>query len=250
MAVKTVRLTVAQALVKFLCNQMTNVDGEKLPIVSGCWAIFGHGNVAGIGEALYQYLDRLPTYRAHNEQAMALAACAFAKATFRRRFMACTSSIGPGALNMVTAAAVAHVDRLPLLLLPGDVFANRMPDPVLQQIEDFTDGVVTANDCFRPVSRYFDRIDRPEQLISALQRAMRVLTHPADCGPGRWRCARTCRPKPSIGRKTCSTRRRGRRAGNSPTTMSLPMRSQRSARPNGRSSSPAAARSIPARARS
>ncbi len=183
MAVKTVRLTVAQALVKFLCNQMTNVDGEKLPIVSGCWAIFGHGNVAGIGEALYQYLDRLPTYRAHNEQAMALAACAFAKATFRRRFMACTSSIGPGALNMVTAAAVAHVDRLPLLLLPGDVFANRMPDPVLQQIEDFTDGVVTANDCFRPVSRYFDRIGRPEHLISALQRAMRVLTDPADCGP-------------------------------------------------------------------
>ena len=114
---------------------------------------------------------------------MALAATAYAKAMFRRRFMACTTSIGPGALNMVTAAAVAHVDRLPLLLLPGDVFANRLPDPVLQQIEDFGDGTVSANDCFRPVSRYFDRINRPEQLIPALQRAMSVLTDPAECGP-------------------------------------------------------------------
>ena len=180
---KTVRLTVAQALVRFLTQQMTVIDGVKQPIVAGCWAIFGHGNVAGIGEALYQVRDRFPTYRAHNEQAMALAATAFAKASFRRRFMACTTSIGPGALNMVTAAAVAHVNRLPLLLLPGDVFANRMPDPVLQQIEDFNDGTVSANDCFRPVSRYFDRIDRPEQLIPALQRAMRVLTDPSECGP-------------------------------------------------------------------
>ena len=137
---KTVRLTVAQALVRFLTKQMTVIDGEKLPIVAGCWAIFGHGNVAGIGEALYQARDSLPTYRAHNEQGMALAATAYAKAMFRRRFMACTTSIGPGALNMVTAAAVAHVDRLPLLLLPGDVFADRLPDPVLQQIEDFKDG--------------------------------------------------------------------------------------------------------------
>ena len=180
---KTVRLTVAQALVRFLTKQMTVIDGEKLPIVAGCWAIFGHGNVAGIGEALYQARDSLPTYRAHNEQGMALAAIAYAKAMFRRRFMACTTSIGPGALNMVTAAAVAHVDRLPLLLLPGDVFANRLPDPVLQQIEDFKDGTVSANDCFRPVSRYFDRINRPEQLIPALQRAMTVLTDPAECGP-------------------------------------------------------------------
>jgi 3D-(3,5/4)-trihydroxycyclohexane-1,2-dione acylhydrolase (decyclizing) len=180
---KTVRLTVAQALVRFLTNQMRVIDGEKLPIVAGCWAIFGHGNVAGIGEALYQMRDRLPTYRAHNEQAMAHAAIAFAKASFRRRFMACTTSIGPGALNMVTAAAVAHVNRLPLLLLPGDVFANRLPDPVLQQVEDFNDGTVSANDCFRPVSRYFDRINRPEQLIPALQRAMHVLTDPAECGP-------------------------------------------------------------------
>ena len=180
---KTVRLTTAQALVRFLASQMTAIDGEKLPIVAGCWAIFGHGNVAGLGEALYQARDRLPTYRAHNEQAMAHAAIAFAKASFRRRFMVCTTSIGPGALNMVTAAAVAHVDRLPVLLLPGDVFANRMPDPVLQQVEDFNDGTVSANDCFRPVSRYFDRINRPEQLIPAVQRAMHALTDPAECGP-------------------------------------------------------------------
>ena len=164
---KVVRLTVAQALVRFLANQMTVIDGEKLPIFAGCWAIFGHGNVAGIGEALYQVRDRLPTFRAHNEQAMAHSAIAFAKASFRRRFMVCTTSIGPGALNMVTAAAVAHVNRLPLLLLPGDVFANRRPDPVLQQAEDFNDGTVSVNDCFRPVSRYFDRINRTEQLIPA-----------------------------------------------------------------------------------
>lgn len=183
MAGKTVRLTVAQATVRFLVNQKTIIDGEKLPIFAGCWAIFGHGNVAGLGEALYQVHDTFPTLRAHNEQAMAHAAIAFAKATFRRRFMACTTSIGPGALNMVTAAAVAHVNRLPLLLLPGDVFANRMPDPVLQQVEDFQDGTVSANDCFRPVSRYFDRIQRPEQLILALQRTMHVLTDPVECGP-------------------------------------------------------------------
>ncbi|PKR89906.1 3D-(3,5/4)-trihydroxycyclohexane-1,2-dione acylhydrolase (decyclizing) [Pleomorphomonas diazotrophica] len=183
MAGKTVRLTVAQATVRFLVNQKTIIDGEKLPIFAGCWAIFGHGNVAGLGEALYQVRETFPTLRAHNEQAMALSAIAFAKASFRRRFMACTTSIGPGALNMVTAAAVAHVNRLPLLLLPGDVFANRRPDPVLQQVEDFQDGTVSANDCFRPVSRYFDRIQRPEQLILALQRTMHVLTDPAECGP-------------------------------------------------------------------
>lgn len=183
MAGKTVRLTVAQATVRFLVNQKTIIGGEKLPIFAGCWAIFGHGNVAGLGEALYQVRDAFPTLRAHNEQAMALSAIAFAKASFRRRFMVCTTSIGPGALNMVTAAAVAHVNRLPLLLLPGDVFANRRPDPVLQQVEDFQDGTVSANDCFRPVSRYFDRIQRPEQLILALQRTMHVLTDPAECGP-------------------------------------------------------------------
>ncbi|MFD2052187.1 3D-(3,5/4)-trihydroxycyclohexane-1,2-dione acylhydrolase (decyclizing) [Mesorhizobium calcicola] len=180
---KTIRLTMAQALTRFLSKQMAEIDGGTVPIFGGVWAIFGHGNVAGIGEALYQVRDDLPTFRAHNEQAMAHAAIAYAKANFRRRFMAATSSIGPGALNMVTAAALAHVNRLPVLFLPGDVFANRIPDPVLQQAEDFTDGTATVNDCFRPVSRYFDRITRPEQIIPALNRAMQVLTDPADCGP-------------------------------------------------------------------
>ena len=147
------------------------------------WAIFGHGNVAGLGEALYQAGDALPTWRGHNEQGMAHAAIAFAKASNRKRAMAVTSSIGPGATNMVTAAAVAHVNRLPVLFLPGDVFANRLPDPVLQQVEDFSDGTVSANDCFRPVSRYFDRITRPEQLLTALPRAMATLTDPGGCGP-------------------------------------------------------------------
>jgi 3D-(3,5/4)-trihydroxycyclohexane-1,2-dione acylhydrolase (decyclizing) len=180
---KTIRLTMAQALARFLTRQMTEIDGQKLPLFAGVWAIFGHGNVAGMGEALWSVRDKLPTYRAHNEQAMAHTAIAYAKAMRRRRVMACTTSIGPGALNMVTAAAVAHVDRLPLLLLPGDNFANRKPDPVLQQIEDFGDGTATANDCFRPVSRYFDRIARPEQLIPALRRAMGVFLSPAECGP-------------------------------------------------------------------
>lgn len=180
---KTIRLTMAQAIVHYLKKQMTIVDGEKLPIFAGVWAIFGHGNVAGMGEALYQVREALPTYRAHNEQGMAHAAIAYAKASFRQRFMACTTSIGPGALNMVTAAGVAHVNRIPVLFLPGDVFANRAPDPVLQQIENFGDGTLSANDAFRPVSRYFDRITRPEQIISALRRAMQVLTDPVECGP-------------------------------------------------------------------
>ncbi|WP_287095467.1 thiamine pyrophosphate-binding protein, partial [Mesorhizobium sp.] len=180
---KTIRLTMAQALTRFLARQMTEIDGKKMPIFGGAWAIFGHGNVAGVGEALYQVRDELPTFRAHNEQAMAHAAIAYAKANFRRRFMATTSSIGPGALNMVTAAALAHVNRLPVLFLPGDVFANRIPDPVLQQAENFSDGTATVNDCFKPVSRYFDRITRPEQIIPALNRAMQVLTDPAECGP-------------------------------------------------------------------
>lgn len=180
---RTIRLTTAQALVRFLVAQKTEIDGVRLPIFAGCWAIFGHGNVAGLGEALWHAREALPTFRAHNEQAMALAAVAYAKQMRRRRMMVATTSIGPGATNMVTAAAVAHVDRLPVLLLPGDVFASRRPDPVLQQIESFSDATVSVNDCFRPVSRFFDRIQRPEQLIAALPRAMQVLTDPADCGP-------------------------------------------------------------------
>ncbi|WP_105371173.1 3D-(3,5/4)-trihydroxycyclohexane-1,2-dione acylhydrolase (decyclizing) [Neorhizobium huautlense] len=177
---KTVRLTAAQALVRYLANQL-NEDGETY--IAGVWAIFGHGNVAGIGEALYGIREELPTYRGQNEQSMAHAAIAYAKQLRRRRAMAVTSSIGPGATNMVTAAALAHVNRLPVLLIPGDIFANRGPDPVLQQIEDFGDGTVSANDCFKPVSRYFDRIMRPEQLLTALPRAMRTMMDPADCGP-------------------------------------------------------------------
>ncbi len=176
----TICLTAAQALVKYLSVQM-NADG--VPFLGGVWAIFGHGNVAGMGEALYAHRDEIQTYRGHNEQTMCHAALAYAKQQGRRRTMAVTSSIGPGATNMVTAAALAHVNRLPLLLLPGDVFANRGPDPVLQQIEDFADGTVSANDCFRPVVRYFDRITRPEQLLTALPRAFATMTDPADCGP-------------------------------------------------------------------
>ncbi|MEF9604810.1 thiamine pyrophosphate-binding protein, partial [Paracoccus sp. PXZ] len=156
-------------------------DGERF--IEGVWAIFGHGNVAGLGEALHGIGDALPTWRGQNEQTMAHAAIAYAKAKGRRRAQVVTSSIGPGATNMVTAAALAHVNRLPVLFIPGDVFASRRPDPVLQQVEDFDDGTVSANDCFRPVSRYFDRIQRPEQLLTALPRALRVMTDPANCGP-------------------------------------------------------------------
>ena len=183
MSAATIRLTMSQALVRYLIAQQTVVDGATVPLISGVFAIFGHGNVAALGEALAAARTVLPTYRAHNEQAMAHAAIAYAKTMKRRRFMACTTSIGPGATNMVTAAALAHVNRLPVLLLPGDVFASRRPDPVLQQVEDFGDPTVTANDCFRPVSRYWDRITRPEQLLRSLPQAMSVLTDPADCGP-------------------------------------------------------------------
>ncbi|RQR31421.1 3D-(3,5/4)-trihydroxycyclohexane-1,2-dione acylhydrolase (decyclizing) [Burkholderia sp. Bp9143] len=177
---QTLRLTVAQAIVRYL-GALRTESGE--PLFGGVFAIFGHGNVAGIGEALYQYRDTLPTYRAHNEQAMAHTAIAYAKAHMRRRMMAVTTSIGPGATNLVTAAALAHVNRLPVLLLPGDTFVSRAPDPVLQQIEDFHDGGVSANDALKPVSRYFDRIIHPAQLLSALPRAIRVLTDAAMCGP-------------------------------------------------------------------
>ncbi len=173
----------AQALVRFLASQYVERDGSEQRFFAGCWGIFGHGNVAGVGEALYRHRAELPTYRAHNEQAMAHAAIAYAKAHMRRRMMACTTSIGPGATNLVTAAALAHVNRLPVLFLPGDVFVSRAPDPVLQQVEDFHDGGVSANDCLKPVSRYFDRIMHPDQLLTALPRAIRVLTDPALCGP-------------------------------------------------------------------
>lgn len=178
-----VRLTAAQATVRWLAAQYVIVDGEEVPYFAGAWAIFGHGNVAGFGEALHAVRDTFPTWRAHNEQGMAHAAIAYAKQMRRRRAMVCTSSIGPGATNMVTAAALAHVNRLPVLLLPGDVFASHQPDPVLQQVEDFADATVTANDCFRPVSRHFERITRPEQIIDALPKALATMLDPASCGP-------------------------------------------------------------------
>jgi len=173
----------AQALVRYLCAQRTEIDGATVPLFNGMFAIFGHGNVAGLGEAMADIGDALPLYRGHNEQSIAHAAIAYAKAMRRRRMMACTTSVGPGATNMVTAAALAHVNRLPVLLLPGDAFANRLPDPVLQQVEDFGDPTITANDCFRPVSRYWDRVTRPEQLLQTLPQAISVLTDPVDCGP-------------------------------------------------------------------
>ncbi|ALI56557.1 3D-(3,5/4)-trihydroxycyclohexane-1,2-dione acylhydrolase (decyclizing) [Celeribacter marinus] len=199
----TIRLTAAQAMIKWLSVQMTPaassseavgvqktassseaVGNQKLErYIDGMWAIFGHGNVAGIGEALHAARDVFPTWRGQNEQTMAHAAIAYAKGKKRTRAMAVTTSIGPGSTNVVTAAALAHVNRLPLLIVAGDVFANRRPDPVLQQVEDFDDGTVSANDCFKPVSRYFDRITRPEHLLTALPRALRTMTDPANCGP-------------------------------------------------------------------
>jgi 3D-(3,5/4)-trihydroxycyclohexane-1,2-dione acylhydrolase (decyclizing) len=181
--VSVVRLTTAQALVRWLVAQRTVLmDGTEAPLFPGVFAILGHGNVLGLGTALSDHPE-LPVWRGHNEQGMALAAVGFAKATHRRQVGVATSSIGPGALNMVTAAGVAHANRLPLLLLPGDTFVSRAPDPVLQQVEHFGDGTATVNDAFRAVSRYFDRIVRPEQLLGALPQVARVLTDPADCGP-------------------------------------------------------------------
>lgn len=177
------RLTMAQALVRFLCAQHTLIDGQQVPLFNGVFGIFGHGNVTGLGEAMEDGANTLPVYRAHNEQSMAHLAIAYAKATKRQRMMACTTSVGPGATNMVTAAALAHVNRLPVLLLPGDTFASRLPDPVLQQVEDFGDPTISANDCFRPVSRFWDRITRPEQLLQSLPQAMQVLTDPVNAGP-------------------------------------------------------------------
>jgi 3D-(3,5/4)-trihydroxycyclohexane-1,2-dione acylhydrolase (decyclizing) len=174
--------TTAQALVRWLGAQRgVLLDGTEVPLFPGVFAIFGHGNVLGLGTALSE--ADVPVWRGHNEQGMALAAVGYAKATHRRQVGVVTSSIGPGALNMVTAAGVAHANRLPLLLLPGDTFVNRAPDPVLQQVEHFGDGTATVNDAFRPVSRYFDRIVRPEQLIACLPQVARVLTDPGDCGP-------------------------------------------------------------------
>lgn len=178
---RTLRLTAAQALVRFLAAQRVERDGRSVPFFAGVWGIFGHGNVAGIGQALQEY-PQLRFYFARNEQAMVHAAAAFAKATRRMRAFACTSSIGPGATNMVTGAAGATINRVPVLLLPGDIFARRNVAPVLQQLEAGWSQDVSVNDCFKPVSRYWDRINRPDQLPFALLEAMRVLTSPTETG--------------------------------------------------------------------
>ena len=178
----TTRLTMAQALVRYLAAQHVSRDGRENQFFAGVWGIFGHGNVAGVGQALEQYAPELRYYQSRNEQAQVLAAIAYAKQRNRLATFACASSIGPGATNMVTGAAVATVNRIPVLILPGDIFAERIQAPVLQQLESEHTQEISVNDCFRPVSRYWDRINRPEQLITALPDAMRVLTSPADTG--------------------------------------------------------------------
>jgi 3D-(3,5/4)-trihydroxycyclohexane-1,2-dione acylhydrolase (decyclizing) len=215
-----VRLTTAQALVRWMTAQRSELlDGTEVPLFAGVFGIFGHGNVLGLGTALHEVRDQMPTWRGQTEQGMALAAAGYARATDRRQVMAATSSIGPGALNMVTAAGLAHANRLPILLLPGDTFTGRAPDPVLQQVEHFGDPTASVNDAFRAVSRYFDRIVRPEQLLSTLPQVARVLTDPADAGPVvlalpqdvqaethdfpaamfEWRLHRVPRPRPDTG---------------------------------------------------
>lgn len=180
---RTIRLTMAQALVKYLVNQRIMIDGHERPLFPGVFAIFGHGNVTCLSEALEAVQDELPTWRGQNEQSMALAAIGYAKARKRKQIMIATSSIGPGATNMVTAAAVAHTNRLPVLLLSGDYYVSRAPDPVLQQVEHFGDPTLSVNDAFKAVTRYWDRITRPEQIIQSLPQAVSTMLDPATCGP-------------------------------------------------------------------
>ncbi|OFD57527.1 3D-(3,5/4)-trihydroxycyclohexane-1,2-dione hydrolase [Bacillus mycoides] len=179
---QTVRMTTAQALVKFLNQQYVEFDGKQHKFIKGIFTIFGHGNVVGLGQALEEDAGELEVYQGRNEQGMANAAVAFAKQKHRKQIMACTSSVGPGSANMITSAATASANNIPVLLLPGDVFATRQPDPVLQQIEQTHDLSISTNDAFRAVSKYWDRINRPEQLMTAMIQAMRVLTNPADTG--------------------------------------------------------------------
>ncbi|MGF1437725.1 3D-(3,5/4)-trihydroxycyclohexane-1,2-dione acylhydrolase (decyclizing) [Bacillus thuringiensis] len=179
---QTVRMTTAQALVKFLNQQYVEFDGKQQKFVKGIFTIFGHGNVVGLGQALEEDAGELEVYQGRNEQGMANAAMAFAKQKHRKQIMACTSSVGPGSANMITSAATASANNIPVLLLPGDVFATRQPDPVLQQIEQTHDLSISTNDAFRAVSKYWDRVNRPEQLMTAMIQAMRVLTNPADTG--------------------------------------------------------------------
>src|SRR6056300_493886 len=180
---KKITLTCAHAIVKYLISQKILIDGKKEPLFPGVFGIFGHGNVACLGQALEENQNELPTYRGHHEQNMALTGIGYARAKRRQQIFVATSSVGPGATNMVTAAGVAMSNRLPILFLPGDTYANRMPDPVLQQVEHFNNPSITANDAFRPVTRYFDRITRPEQIIQSFPAAVQTMLDPADCGP-------------------------------------------------------------------
>ena len=180
---KTIKMSCAHALFKHLIAQKTIIDGKKVPLFPGAFGIYGHGNVACLGQAMEEFQSDLPGYRGHHEQNMALSAIGYARAMRRKQIFIATSSVGPGSTNMVTAAAVALSNRLPLLLLPGDTFASRFPDPVLQQVENFNNPTETQNDSFKSVSKYFDRIVRPEQILSTLPQAIQVMLDPAECGP-------------------------------------------------------------------
>ncbi len=180
---RKIKLTCAHALVKHLIAQKVYIDGQVKPLFPGVFGIFGHGNVACLGQALEENKDQLPTYRGHHEQNMALTGVAYARAKRRKQIFIATSSVGPGSTNLVTASAVAMSNRLPILFLPGDTYANRMPDPVLQQVEHFSNPGMTANDSFKPVTKYFDRITRPEQILQSLPQAIQTMLDPAECGP-------------------------------------------------------------------
>ncbi len=178
-----VQLTTAQAIVRWLANQYIEIDGEELRLCGGGFGIFGHGNVTCLGEALYNYRDELPLYRGQNEQGMGFAAAGYAKQWLRQRFMLCTASAGPGTANLLTASGLAHANRLPMLMLCGDTFLTRLPDPVLQQMENFNDPTFGVNDAFKPVTRYWDRITHPAQVIQSLPAAIATMLDPGDCGP-------------------------------------------------------------------
>ncbi|MDG2340840.1 MAG: 3D-(3,5/4)-trihydroxycyclohexane-1,2-dione acylhydrolase (decyclizing) [Paracoccaceae bacterium] len=183
MTINTVHLTTTQAIIRWLSNQYIEIDGEEFRLCGGGFGIFGHGNVSCLGEALYNHQDELPLYRGQNEQSMGFAAAGYAKQWLRQRFMFCTASAGPGTLNLVTASALAHANRLPMLMLCGDTFLTRLPDPVLQQMENFNDPTFGANDAFKPVTRYWDRITHPAQVIQSLPAAIATMLDPGDCGP-------------------------------------------------------------------
>ena len=180
---KTLRLACSHALIKYIVAQKIIIDGKKMPLFAGAFGIYGHGNVACIGQAMEEFQDQLPGYRGHHEQNMALTGIGYARAMRRKQIFIATSSVGPGSTNMVTAAAVALINRLPILLLPGDTFASRLPDPALQQVENFYSPGETQNDSFKAVSKYFDRITRPEQILSSLPQALQMMLDQADCGP-------------------------------------------------------------------